>query len=96
MRYTGFKVGVVYIDKWWVDNWFKEFDMKHRNEVSKYLVSSSQLAIVMKDGTTIQAIKAGENACGTRLDKVFVQYGVPEEAINTYIRPMLMSGIVYE
>ena len=96
MRYTGFKVGVVYIDKWWVDNWFKEFDMKHRNEVSKYLVGSSQLAVVMKDGTTIRAIKAGENACGTRLDKVFVQYGVPEEVINTYIRPMLMSSIIYE
>jgi len=96
MRYTGFKVGVVYIDKWWVDNWFKEFDTKHRDEVSKYLVGGSQLAIVMKDGTTIQAIKADESSRGKRLDKVFVQYGVPEEAINTYIRPMLMSGIVYE
>ena len=96
MRYTGFKVGVVYIDKWWVDNWFKDFYMKHRNEVSKYLVGGSQLAIVMKDGTTIQAIKADETSRGMRLDKVFVQYGVPEEAINTYIRPMLMSGIVYE
>ena len=96
MRYTGFKVGVVYIDKWWVDNWFKEFDMKHRDEVSRYLVGGPQLAIVMKDGTTIQAIKADESSRGKRLDKVFVQYGVPEEAINTYIRPMLMSGIVYE
>ena len=96
MRYTGFKVGVVYIDKWWVDNWFKEFDTKHRDEVSKYLVGGSQLAIVMKDGTTIQAIKADESSRGKRLDKVFVQYGVPEESINTYIRPMLMSGIVYE
>ena len=96
MRYTGFRVGVVYIDKWWVDNWFKEFDMKHRNEISKYLVGGSQLAVVMKDGTTIQAIKADGTSRGMRLDKVFVQYGVPEEAINTYIRPMLMSGIVYE
>jgi len=96
MWYTGFKVGVVYIDKWWVDNWFKEFCTKHQNEVSKYLVSGSQLAVVMKDGTTIQAIKADETSRGMMLDKVLVQYGVPEEAINTYIRPMLMSRIVYE
>lgn len=96
MRYTGFKVGVVYIDKWWVDNWFKEFDMKHRGEVSKYLVGGSQLAIVMKDGTTIQAIKADESSRGKRLDKVFVQYGVSEDAINNYIRPLIMPSIVYE
>lgn len=96
MRYTGFKVGVVYIDKWWVDNWFKEFDMKHRNEVSKYLIGGSQLAIVMKDGTTIQAIKADESSRGKRLDKVFVQYGVSDYAINDYIRPLIMPSIVYE
>ena len=96
MRYTGFKVGVVYIDKWWVDNWFKEFDAKYRSEVSKYLVSGSEMAIVLKDGTTIRAIKADESSRGMRLDKVYVQYGVPYEAINAYIRPMLTSGIVYE
>ena len=96
MRYTGFRVGVVYIDKWWVDNWFKEFDMKHRGEVSKYLVGGSQLAIVMKDGTTIQAIKADESSRGERLDKVFVQYGVSDDAINDYIRPLIMPNIIYE
>lgn len=96
MRYTGFRVGVVYIDRWWVDSWFKEFYTKYQSAVSKCIVSKSQLAIVMKDGTTIQAIKADESSRGKRLDKVFVQYGVPDEAINTYIRPMFMSNVVYE
>lgn len=96
MRYTGFRVGVVYIDRWWVENWFKEFDAKYRSEVSKYLVGNSELAIVLKDGTTVRAIKADETSRGMRLDKVYVQYGVPDEAIDIYIRPLLMSGIVYE
>jgi len=96
MRYTGFRVGVVYIDRWWVENWFKEFDAKYRSEVSKYLVGNSELAIVLKDGTTVRAIKADETSRGMRLDKVYVQYGVPDEAIYIYIRPLLMSGIVYE
>ena len=96
MRYTGFKVGVVYIDKWWVDNWFKEFAEKNRDSISKYIVNYSNIAIVLKDGTTIRAIKANESCRGYRLDKVFVQYGVSVDEVNEHIRPLIMPNIMYE
>ena len=96
MRYTGFKVGVVYIDKWWVDNWFKEFAEKNRDSISKYIVNYSNIAIVLKDGTTIRAIKANESWRGHRLDKVFVQYGVSVDEVNEHIRPLLMPRTIWE
>ena len=96
MRYTGFKVGVVYIDKWWVDNWFKEFAEKNRDSISKYIVNYSDIAIILKDGTTIRAIKANESWRGYRLDKVFVQYGVSVDEVNEHIRPLLMPRTIWE
>ena len=96
MRYTGFRVGVVYIDRWWVENWFKEFAEKNRDSISKYIVNYSDIAIVLKDGTTIRAIKANESSRGHRLDKVFVQYGVSVDEVNEYIRPLLMPRTIWE
>lgn len=96
MRYTGFRVGVVYIDRWWVENWFKEFAEKNRDNISKYIVNYSDMAIVLKDGTTIRAIKANESSRGHRLDKVFVQYGVSVDEVNEYIRPLLMPRTIWE
>ena len=96
MLYTGLRVGVVYADMWWAKSWFADFNAKYSDSVSKYIVSKSELAIILKDGTSIMAVKADDKARGHRFDKVFVQYGVSEDDIDEYIKPLMRIGIVYE
>lgn len=96
MLYTGSRIGVVYEDRWWAENWFADFNAKYSDGISKYIVSKLELAIILKDGTSIGAVKANDRARGHRFDRVFVQYGVSEDDINDYIKPSMRIGIVYE
>ena len=97
MFYRGLKVGVVYKEHRWAEKWFKEFISKiDKSCVKKYILSHSDIAVILKDGTIIKAVSATGNSRGSRFDKIFVQPGVDKDVIDHVIRPMILPTIINE
>ena len=83
------KIGVFYTDENWGRQTMEDFAFLVPNEC---IQGRTRDSILFRDGSSIRMVKATEfSVRGHKFDKVFIQQGIDEDFVNTYIRPLLIN-----
>ena len=83
------EAGVFYKDEDWGKQIMEEFAFSAPNEC---IQGRTRDSILFRDGSSIRMVKADSlSVRGYKFDKIFVQQGIDEEFINTYLRPLLVN-----
>ena len=80
------RIGICYKN----EEWAKEvLDQILRQTPENMIAKRMKNGIDFIDGSYIRTFPANDSCCGRKLNRLYVQEGVDEEYINTYLRPCL-------
>lgn len=89
MSVIAIKIGVLYKDEDWGKQTMEDFAFLVPDEC---IQGRTRDSIFFRDGSSIRMVKATEfSVRGHKFDKIFIQQGVDEECIDTYVRPLLVN-----
>ena len=84
INYIAQRIGIYYKDKFWLEDFLNEL---LKNIPEDIIIRREKDCIILKDGTSIRAVKVNSGVRGHRFDKIFMQSGIDEDTYKINIRP---------